>query len=210
MHGFGPVDRRESGYFPQDWERKVFALTLASGLLGKWNLDQSRFARETMDPGHYLTSTYYEHWLHGLETLLVETGLILPSELEQGQCEGSAACDAVTPSQLDPLLQAGSPTVLDCEAPPVYAVGQTVKVGHFHPKSHTRAPRYIRGHIGIVEKVYGAHIFPDEHARSAQKVPAYLYSVRFDAAALWGKSDPDKGHAVFVDVFEPYLEKGFV
>lgn len=61
MHGFGPIDRSQIENFVSEWEEKVFALTLACGMLGQWNLDQSRFAREKMDPGHYLCSSYYEH-----------------------------------------------------------------------------------------------------------------------------------------------------
>ena len=46
MHGFGAVDiERDEPVFHSDWERKAFALTLAAGFLGKWNIDMSRYAR---------------------------------------------------------------------------------------------------------------------------------------------------------------------
>jgi nitrile hydratase subunit beta len=36
-----------------------------------------------MDPADYLRSSYYEHWLHSLETLLVEKGVISEAELDK-------------------------------------------------------------------------------------------------------------------------------
>ena len=73
MHGFGPVEPEpDEPVFHPEWERRAFALTLATGFLGKWNIDMSRFAREQMPPAEYLATTYYEHWLWGLEKLLVD------------------------------------------------------------------------------------------------------------------------------------------
>jgi len=66
MHGFSAIDADpDEPVFHSDWERRAFALTLAMGSRGHWNLDESRFAREQMEPGEYLTTSYYEHWLFG-------------------------------------------------------------------------------------------------------------------------------------------------
>ena len=54
----------------------------ATGLLGTWNIDMSRHARELMPPAEYLATSYYEHWLWGLEHLLVAQGLLTPDEIE--------------------------------------------------------------------------------------------------------------------------------
>ena len=84
MHGFGPIaPDPDEPVFAADWERRVFAVTLAMGFYGAWNLDMSRHARERCDPAEYLNSSYYEHWLHGLETLLVEKGLLSREEIDQ-------------------------------------------------------------------------------------------------------------------------------
>src|SRR5919201_2400649 len=91
MHGFGPVEiERDEPVFHHDWERRAFALTLATGYFGRWNIDQSRHAREQMHPAAYLATTYYEHWLFGLERLLHETGLVTRDELV-ARLDGSAA-----------------------------------------------------------------------------------------------------------------------
>lgn len=82
MDGFGPIDRNpEESVFQQEWERRAFALTLAMGARGEWNLDMSRYARERMPPSDYLLSSYYEHWLHGLEHLMAERGLVSAAEI---------------------------------------------------------------------------------------------------------------------------------
>jgi len=83
MHGFGPVvAEADEPVFHAEWERRAFALTLAAGFLGEWNIDMSRWAREQMPPARYLAASYYEHWLWGLEHLLVERGLLTREELE--------------------------------------------------------------------------------------------------------------------------------
>src|SRR5262249_21270475 len=91
MHGFGPVDPEPNEpVFHHEWERRAFALNLASGFLGRWNIDMGRYAREHMPPAEYLATTYYEHWLYGLERLLVEKGLVTASELAAMRSAGRA------------------------------------------------------------------------------------------------------------------------
>jgi hypothetical protein len=84
MHGFGPIDPEvDEPVFHAEWERRCFALSVAMGAYGSWNLDMSRYARETLPPGDYLTTSYYEHWLHGLQRQLVEHDFLSYDEIEQ-------------------------------------------------------------------------------------------------------------------------------
>lgn len=84
MHGLGAIDiEADQPVFHAEWERRVFALTLAMGARGEWNIDMSRHARENRDPVDYLSSSYYEIWLKGLEALLSERGLLDPQELSR-------------------------------------------------------------------------------------------------------------------------------
>ncbi len=93
MHGFGPVDpEANEPVFHEEWERRCFAITRAMGAHGKWNIDMSRFARETMAPAEYLATSYYEHWLHGLERLLVEKGFLTPEEIRRRQAALAEPC----------------------------------------------------------------------------------------------------------------------
>src|SRR5437773_6187312 len=77
MHGLGPIEpEANEPVFHEEWERRTFAMTVACGFLGRWNLDLSRSAREQMDAAGYLSTSYYEHWLFGLERLLDRNGLV--------------------------------------------------------------------------------------------------------------------------------------
>jgi len=73
VKGFGPVvPEPNEPVFHSEWERRAFALTVAMARPGGWNIDMSRFARENRPPQDYLSKTYYEIWLAGLETLMIE------------------------------------------------------------------------------------------------------------------------------------------
>jgi nitrile hydratase len=73
------------------------------------------------------------------------------------------------------------------------------------PPTHTRLPRYVRGHVGEIERVLGFHVFPDSNAAGAGEAPQWLYTVRFDGLELWGEaSDPNL--RISVDAWESYLE----
>src|SRR5207244_12487992 len=82
VHGFGPVEPEPNEpVFHAEWERHAFAVTVAMGATGEWNIDMSRFARENRSPADYLAKSYYELWLAGLEQLLAECRLVAPEEL---------------------------------------------------------------------------------------------------------------------------------
>jgi nitrile hydratase len=84
MHGFGPINPEpDEPVFHAEWEKRVFALTVATGFGGEWNIDMVRFARESTDPAIYLRSTYYEKWLLGLQRLLIERGQLSEDEIAQ-------------------------------------------------------------------------------------------------------------------------------
>ena len=89
--GFGPINPEPNEpVFHDDWEKRAFALTVACGFLGKWNLDMSRYARERMLDQQYLESSYYEKWIHGLSSLLVENGVLTENEIKQRMREISS------------------------------------------------------------------------------------------------------------------------
>lgn len=83
MHGLGPVnaDTNEPVFYAQ-WERRMFALLMATFAGGIYNVDEFRHAIERMTPAEYLTTSYYEHWLHSLERVMMEKGQFDRAELE--------------------------------------------------------------------------------------------------------------------------------
>ena len=75
LDGFGPVEHAETEpFFAADWERRTFRMMI--GLLGPLSINGGMFRHsiERMDPAHYLSSSYWEHWLTGVTTLAVEAG----------------------------------------------------------------------------------------------------------------------------------------
>jgi nitrile hydratase len=83
MHGFGPINPEPNEpVFHHDWERRVFGVGIAGFGGGYYNSDQLRHAMERMGAVAYLSTSYYEHWLSMLETLLIESGVITKEELD--------------------------------------------------------------------------------------------------------------------------------
>ena len=84
MQGLGPVTREEDEpIFHAEWERRIFALMVSTLGGGAFNAGEFRHAvNERLDQSQYLTRSYYERWVQGIEILLVEKGLITRDELE--------------------------------------------------------------------------------------------------------------------------------
>ena len=211
MHGLGPVNPEpevQEPYFHAEWEKRALAVTLALGALGQWSIDTSRHARERQHPVDYLRNSYYENWMAGVETLLVEKGLVTPEELATGKADGPAPEAlrerVLSADRVAATLAAGSSAECGTDAAPQFKPGDAVVVRNFHPQGHTRAPRYVRGRAGTVHAHYGSHIFPDLSADGTKR-GEHLYCVRFEGADLWGPDAP-RQEAVYLDLWEPYLE----
>jgi len=208
MHGFGQVEiEKNEPVFHFPWEKRAFALTLASGFHGKWNLDMSRYAREQMPPAEYLATTYYEHWLFGLQKLLVEQQLVTAIELQTGHAEAKTSeLRALQVSDVEPLLRKRRAARLDEDVPPRFRAGERVVARNINPTGHTRLPRYARGRRGVIDRDHGVFIFADTHAMSRDQKPQHCYSVRFTARELWG-TDASAHDSVFVDLWDDHLDR---
>jgi nitrile hydratase len=207
--GFGPVvPEPDEPVFHAEWERRVLALTLAMARPGGWNIDMSRFAREDRSPADYLNKNYYQIWLAGLERLMQERNLVSHDEIDAGRVlhPPKAGVPVLARDDVDAMLRRGAPTGRDAASKPLFAVGDRVRARNIHPKGHTRLPRYVRGHVGVVELLHGAHVFADSNARGDGEAPQHLYTVRFTGPELWGeRADPRT--AVSVDAWESYLKR---
>ena len=208
MMGFGPIQiEQDEPWFHAQWERRAFGLTLAMGATGSWNIDMSRHARESLPPAEYLASSYYEIWTKGIEKLLVQTGLVSEEELRLGRAlhEPAPIRHVLKAEDVSTVLARGGPADRAIEHPARFAIGDRVVTRNMHPKGHTRLPRYARGKQGLVERVYGAHVFPDTNAHGLGEGPQWLYTVRFTGQELWGE-EADPTLLVSIDAWESYLE----
>lgn len=202
---FGPVvAEADEPCFHAPWERRAFALTLAMGGAGLWNLDQTRSARESLPPAQYLASSYYRIWLDGLSKLMLERGLVTREELREGRMrEAPVKTSVLTPDRVAAALARGAPTARPTGAAR-FAAGDAVRTREINPPTHTRLPRYCRGKRGAIVMLHGAHVFPDANASGGGEDPQWLYTVRFGGAELWGPHT--SAAAVHVDCWEPYLD----
>jgi nitrile hydratase len=208
MDGFGKVEvEPNEPMFHAEWEARVLAMVRAMGAAGAFNIDASRFYRETLPPQIYLNSSYYKKWLLGLEDLLVDKGFVAADEIATGHATEPAKPlrrGKFTRDDVDRIMVRGK-FGREATAPAKFKPGDRVRAKNIHPVTHTRLPRYVRGHVGVVERDHGCQVFPDTAATGAGENPQWLYTVVFNAAELWG-GDADPTVKISIDAFEPYLE----
>ena len=188
MHGFGPVEREaDEPLFHEEWESRVFALFAPFAAASGSSVDEFRAAIEKMGAVEYLTTSYYEHWLHAFETIAVEKGIVSAKELASGSAAGKVMNEPPLPAAAVPAVVAkGASCRSDAEVPARFAPGDRVRARVFHKDTHTRMPGYVRGRVGRVERDHGVFVFPDSVAIGAGERPQRCYSVRFEARELWG------------------------
>jgi nitrile hydratase subunit beta len=197
--GFGPVViEPEEPVFHEAWEGRAFALTSATMAAGFFGTPEFRHAIERMEPVEYLSTSYYQHWLTGITTLLVEKGVV--SQAELAAATGSPV--SLSSPVRAPRLPAAGADVTE----PRFRTGQAVRVRNAHPFGHTRCPGYVRGRVGVVVRYDGPSNFDDVEAHCETKRLEPLYCVAFAGRELWGE-DADANSVVHVDLFQSYLEE---
>jgi nitrile hydratase subunit beta len=221
MHGFGPVVREPNEpVFHADWERRTLRLRAALLVHRSFNGDEFRHSIERMAPAEYLATTYYEHWLHGIERLLLEKGVVTAAEVEAAeqrlrdghpvtsgavQPPAKPTADSAGESQSANPARASANLRHDPNYVPRFHRGDRVIARNTNPEGHTRLPRYARGKRGVIREDWGVFVFPDTHAHGRGANPQHCYSVEFNARELWG-ADHSESDRVCIDLWEDYLE----
>ncbi len=210
--GDGAIDPgAEPEVFHEDWHARALAVTLAAGALGSWNIDRSRHARERLAPKDYTAFSYYEKWLGGLATLLVETGVLTRDELAgKGTDEVLGLAEkALRADRVAQALARGGPVDRDSDVAPVFAVGDPVVTRRFAENQfvdggHTRLPSYAAGARGRILRYHGCHVLPDTNAHGLGEAPEPLYAVGFAASELWQHPEHPRDEVV-LDLWQSYL-----
>jgi len=206
--GFGAVrpEGAAGPLFHASWEARALALTLCAGALGRWTIDESRHARESLHPAVYYNASYYEIWIRALENLLLDHDLITKADLAAGTtAPGPAHPRQLAPDAVRPALLRGASYDRPKQDAPRFRPGDRVRARVMHPRGHTRLPRYVRGAAGVIEADHGAHVFPDSNAHGRGEAPQRLYTVVFAGRDLWG-DDAEPGCEISVDAWESYLD----
>jgi len=221
MDGFGAIPREENEpVFHADWERRAFALALATMGGRHYNVDEVRRTIERMPPVQYLASSYYERWLYAIESLLIEKGVISGADLDEAIAgmdtprDGSPAPAVSAPDS--PMAGDENGTRDSRTRGPAglrrnrsykarFKPGDRVLARNMNPSGHTRIPRYVRGRRGVVKYDWGVFLLPDSHANGHVN-PRHCYAVEFSARELWGDAHSVRDRIV-VDLWEDYLER---
>jgi nitrile hydratase len=214
--GIGAINPTESEpVWKAEWEKHAhtfFPLAFRAGFFG---VDSFRYGMEQMDPVEYLTSPYYEHWVHSVTHHGVRKGLLDPEEIEKRTQYYLEHPDAPLPEDKDPegelvafieaVIPAGAPAGRDTGKVAKFSVGDRVTVVSDAPHGHTRKANYIRGKTGVIELAHGEMIYPDTAGNDLGEAPEHVYTVRFTNEELWGAEAAEPNGSVTFDVWEPYI-----
>lgn len=208
--GWGPVPvpRPDEPLFPQRWQARVFGLTrLVMVQISGRNLDAFRHSLERLDRDTYLENGYYGRWLAGAELMLTDSAILASGAVDARarKVRGEDVTEPPIPEPNKPDYTPAAPGWRrEVDRPPAFAVDQRVRAKDISPDGHTRLPRYVRGHTGVVEAIQPAAVFPDTNAHFRGEHPQHVYTVRFESRELWG-ADAEP-FAVTIEMYEPYLE----
>lgn len=89
-----------------------------------------------------------------------------------------------------------------------FGQGDRVTVRRAFPPGHIRTPHYIRGKVGIVERVCGSFANPEELAFGRNGLPVRpLYRVRFAQRDVWPDYAGGEKDTIDIEVYEHWLER---
>lgn len=86
-------------------------------------------------------------------------------------------------------------------------MAERMRVKSMMPPGHVRAPAYLRGKTGVVERALGPFPNPEQlaYGRAAEKQP--LYRVRFTMAEIWGRQAENPGDTLDAEIYAHWLER---
>ncbi len=86
-------------------------------------------------------------------------------------------------------------------------MGERVRVKCWSPRGfHVRAPGYLRGKTGVVERRLGAFANPEQLAYGLPAEKIELLRVRFTMREIWGDAAESPDDTVDAEIFAHWLE----
>lgn len=215
--GLGPISiETDEPVWHAEWEGRTLGATVAAMITGMLVPPTHRAVIEALHPVAYLSMSYFEQWLYGLEQCAVQRGVLSEAEIEMCVTDLMAEPDAPIPDVRNPEILEGviglmtkgvprGPHTLG--QPPRFEVGDVVRTKRIEPLSgapfHTRIPGYAQEACGTVEIVHPPMLLEDALVALGEATFEYVYAVRLRAHDIW----PDAGvhDSVVVDLWESYL-----
>ncbi len=210
MHGFGAIEpEQDEPVFHHRWQGRVYAMAMYTPVPVPGGF---RYMIEKMSARTYLTSSYYEKWLHARTQGMLESGYIQAAELAEKIAWFTANPDAPVPERHDAeatrkALSRKAPAAVagDSNQTPLFDIGRQVRARNIHPPAHTRLPRYVRGRCCTIDAHLGDWPVDDTPPAGQPHAIEPLYRVRFEARELWG-DDAEANNALYIDMWQSYLE----
>jgi nitrile hydratase subunit beta len=199
--GFGPVrwqNDHDDTSFHEEWQARTWAICLTMfGHLRRsetgWTLDWTRHVLERTPPAQYLAMNYFDKWSMHMMAILIDNGVADVAEFAEGRSHRKPP--TLAPKPLPVAAEPGAPR---------FKAGDRVVTRPSIAAMHTRLPGYARGRAGTVDFWRGPEILADASAAGELR-KEHLYTVRFDAAALWPETG-GRPFSVYADLWESYLE----
>ena len=86
-------------------------------------------------------------------------------------------------------------------------MAERVRVKHLMPPGHIRAPAYLRGKTGVIERPLGPFGNPEQLAYGLPAQQKPLYRVRFTMAEIWGAKAETPTDTIDAELYGHWLEK---
>jgi nitrile hydratase subunit beta len=95
----------------------------------------------------------------------------------------------------------------ESQSAPKFKPGDRVRVRVAYPPGHVRTPWYIRGQVGVIERVCGAYPNPEELAYNRPGTPPTpLYRVRFLQTDVWPDYAGAAQDRIEIEIYQHWLE----
>ena len=88
-----------------------------------------------------------------------------------------------------------------------FQVGQRVRIADRTPAVHHRVPSYVKGKVGLIERVCGLHGEPEKFIRGDGKPAQRIYRVRIPQQDLWQEYSGTARDKLEIEIFEHWLER---
>ncbi|WP_342588798.1 SH3-like domain-containing protein [Roseovarius aestuariivivens] len=86
-------------------------------------------------------------------------------------------------------------------------MSERVRVRTMAPPGHVRAPYYLRGKVGEIERPLGAFKNPEQLAYGLDAEKKALFRVRFTMAEVWGERAERPDDTLDAELYEHWLER---
>lgn len=86
-------------------------------------------------------------------------------------------------------------------------MAERVRVKALTPPGHVRAPWYLRGKVGEIERPLGPFHNPEQLAYGLPATTKPLYRVRFKMTEIWGDAAENPDDTLDAEIYAHWLEE---